>query len=115
MRLIDARLEAGRAIGMYPEETRGDKQLRKTDRSANLGEFKPGVTSFARRHNALTVPAAVSGLDNPWQKGQRRIARVAFGERLESPGIGKAAKQAFLDELRYKINGLYDDSLVPLY
>jgi len=114
LRLVDARLEAGRLIGIYPEETRGDRQLRKTDRAANLGEFKPGVASFARRHEVPTIPAAVSGLDNPSQQGQRRIARVAFGEPIEPPGRGRAAKDEFLDELRYRIRGLYEESLVPL-
>lgn len=114
LRLVDARLEAGRLIGICPEETRGNKQLRKTDRAANLGEFKPGAASFARRHDVLTVPAAVSGLDNPWQKGQRRIARVAFGEPIDPPGKGRLAKEEFLEELRYRILGLYESSLVPV-
>lgn len=114
LRLVDARLDAGRLIGIYPEETRGDKQLRKSDRAANLGGFKPGVASFARRHEVMTVPAAISGLDNPWQEGQRRIARVAFGEPLDPPGKGKTAKEEFLQELRYQIQRLYEENLVPL-
>jgi len=114
LRLINARLKAGRLIGIYPEETRGNRQLRKIDRAANLGEFKPGVASFARRHNVTTIPAAVSGLDNPWQEGQRRIARVAFGEPIEPPAVGPAAKREFLEHLRYEIQGLYEANLTEI-
>jgi 1-acyl-sn-glycerol-3-phosphate acyltransferase len=114
LRLVDARLETGRLIGIFPEETRGDSQLRKTNRAANLGKLKPGVASFARRHQVPTIPAAVSGLDNPLKSGQRRIARAAFGEPIDPPGRGRGAKQDYLDELRYQIQGLYERHLVPL-
>src|SRR4051794_39433188 len=57
LRAVDRVLEAGRLVSIYPEETRGNKYLRKSDLRANLGDFKPGVAFFARRHNVITVPA----------------------------------------------------------
>jgi len=112
LRQVDNRLEAGRLVGIYPEETRGDKQMRKTDPRANLGDFKSGVASFAKRHDVLTVPAAVSGLDNPFQRGQIHKARVSFGEPIEPPSAGHTSRNAFLAELRARIETLYEENIV---
>ncbi|OGL36396.1 hypothetical protein A3E49_03865 [Candidatus Saccharibacteria bacterium RIFCSPHIGHO2_12_FULL_49_19] len=108
LRAIDERIDEERLVGIYPEETRGDRELRKTDPRANLGPFKPGTAFFAKRHNIPTVPAAVSGLDNPTKKGQRRIARAVFGEPIEPPKGGSTSKEAFLTELRLRIEDLYE-------
>ncbi|HET9850675.1 MAG TPA: lysophospholipid acyltransferase family protein [Candidatus Saccharimonadales bacterium] len=109
-RAVDRPMAEGKAVGIFSEETRGDKNLRKSDPRPNLGPFKPGVASFARRHNAPTVPAAISGQDNPLKRGQRRAARVAFGEPMEPPAGGSKSKTIFLDELRRRIDNLYLES-----
>jgi len=65
LRAVNSVLKKGRLLGIYPEQTRGNKQLRKTDRAANFSDFKEGVAYFAQANDVLTIPAAVSGLDNP--------------------------------------------------
>ena len=110
-REIDDRLKAGRLISIFPEETRGDKAMRKADRRANLGPFKSGVAKFAQRHDIPTIPTALSGFDHAFTMQHQRIGRIVFGEPMEAPGAGQSSKQSFLEELRVRIETLYDQGL----
>lgn len=103
--------EAGRLVGMFPEDTRGDRNMRRIDSRTNLGEFNEGVAGFAARFNAPTNPAAISGLDHILTKNHRRSARVIIGEAMEPPQRNSRSKEIFIAELRRRIEDLYDRSL----
>ncbi len=113
LRRVYGRLEKNRLLGLFPEGTRGNRATRRADSAINLGEFRPGIAGFARRFNAPTIPAAISGLDHAFNLDHLRNVRgrVAIGEPLEPPRKNEQSQQIFMAELRHRIEQLYDQTL----
>jgi 1-acyl-sn-glycerol-3-phosphate acyltransferase len=69
-------LRAGGIIGLFPEGTRGDGQVRTA---------KPGVGHFALRTGALVVPVACHGTDvlTHRRSARRPPVRITFGAPID--------------------------------
>ncbi len=77
-------LQAGRALLVFPEGTRGDGEA--------LGQVQAGLMMMAKRTGAPIVPIGLFGTHKAWPRGQKRMRRhrmaVHFGRpfRLEELG-----------------------------
>lgn len=100
-------LEAGGALLIFPEGSRGD--------GLTFGAVTPGVAMLAKQSGALVIPAGIAGTHKVWPKGSRRIRRrqmkivfgrpVTYGE-LAGEGTERERREAFGDELGRIIIGL---------
>ena len=94
---MDAALEAGESLIIFPEGTRAD------DEDGGMNEFKPGLWHLARRHpDVELVPVHLENLSRILPKGDFLIipllAAVTFGKPVR-PEEGEE-KAAFLERAR---------------
>lgn len=82
-------LEAGGALVIFPEGTRGD--------GVTMGTISPGLAVLARRTNALVIPVAIVGSHLVLGRGSKRIRRhrvtVAYGQPFRYAEIATAATE----------------------
>ncbi len=101
-------LEAGEAVLLFPEGTRGDAE--------HLGAINRGVTLLARRTGAQVVPVAIVGTHRMFPKGAKKPKRgrivVRFGEPFKATELPKG--RAFEDELRDRLLALSAEAGLPL-
>lgn len=97
------RLQAGRAVLVFPEGTRGDGET--------LGAISAGIAMFAKRSQAVVVPCGIVGTERAWGRGQklrRSSLRVVFGETFTYAEIATSAnekenREMFATELARRI------------
>ena len=85
-------LEAGNALLVFPEGTRGPEGV--------LREGKAGAGMLAVRSGAVVVPAYIAGSGRAWPKGRRlprpAKVRVSFGKPLRfEPEAGVSRKEQY--------------------
>jgi len=94
-----SQLQAGGAIGVFPEGTRG---------AGNVQIISAGAGWLAARSGAAVLPVAVRGTARP--QGARRFrppVRVLIGEPFAIPArTGKRAVDAATEKIRERLSGL---------
>ena len=106
LRLMDAVLDAGESLIIFPEGTRN------VDADGEMHDFKPGLWHLAKKHpNVEFVPVHLENLNRILPKGTLLLipllAAVTFGRpvRLE-PGEDKLS---FLERARRAVEGLHPE------
>jgi 1-acyl-sn-glycerol-3-phosphate acyltransferase len=92
-------LQNGEAMIVFPEGTRND--------GITMNPLHPGVAMLAKKSGVPVVPAGIAGT----QKGAKGRVTIVYGEPMLYNEIAKGrnervARQAFLDELASRIQGL---------
>lgn len=115
IRLAISALEAGEAVLIFPEGTRGDAQ--------RLGPLSKGVAMIAKRTGAPVVPIAIVGthlaLPRGKSKPRRAQFRVCFGEPLcyadvATAGPERENRDRFLAELARRMVAASAEAGLPL-
>lgn len=108
-------LEGGNTVLIFPEGQRGDGET--------MRAFQPGAAMLAKRSGAQVVPLGISGTETIMPKGGKGLKRarvtVVFGQPLlysqfETTDDDKLNRQAFLDELAYRIQSACGDGGLQL-
>lgn len=101
VRLALELLDRGAVLGVFPEGTRGDGQVR---------QAKPGVGYFALRTGAPVLPVAVHGSMAMAHRrtGRRPAVRLSFGELLTFEGVAsrplnRRSWLAATEQIRYRL------------
>lgn len=98
------RLQAGQAVLIFPEGTRGDGKT--------LGVISPGIAMFAKKTDAAVVPVGLVGSHLAWPKGQKKLRRhhmtVVFGTPFRYSEVATGAsekenREIFARELAQRI------------
>ncbi|MGS0684643.1 lysophospholipid acyltransferase family protein [Nakamurella sp. GG22] len=96
-----AQLQAGGAIGIFPEGTRG---------AGNVESVFPGAGWLAARSGATVVPVAIRGTDRPAGRKRRRFrpeVHVLVGEAFAvQQGGGRKAVAAATEDIRTHLAAL---------
>jgi 1-acyl-sn-glycerol-3-phosphate acyltransferase len=97
-----ARLEAGRAVVIFPEGSRTP--------NGEVQEFKRGIALIVKRSECPVVPVAIEGAFDVWPRTQkyprlfgRRIA-VAYGKPIAHDELMKDGPDAALERLHAEID-----------
>ncbi len=96
-REIKERLAANRLVGIFPGKTR--------TAGPGIGEFDPAVAGYAMYSNVVTIPTAISGLDEAFTRRHRWNARVDFGEAI-GPPCNKQDQGRYMFELTTSVRAL---------
>ena len=104
LRAMDAVLDAGESLIIFPEGTRT------LDDEGEMNEFKPGLWHLARKHpDAELVPVHLENLNRILPKGKLLLipllAAVTFGRPIR-PEAGED-KPSFLDRARRAVRDLH--------
>ncbi len=99
MRQVRQTLNDDRLVAVLPEGHR--------DRKSELGPMHAGVARWARLGRAITVPAAIRGVDSFSEAFLHRSAEVIFGEPLDPPQ-SRNDESEFMSHLRGTIQTLYE-------
>jgi 1-acyl-sn-glycerol-3-phosphate acyltransferase len=100
---MEAALDAGDSLILFPEGTRTD------DEDGEMGHFKPGLWHLARKHpDVQLVPVHLENLSRMLPKGEfiliPLLAAVTFGAPIR-PEQGED-KAAFLERARHSVEAL---------
>lgn len=105
IRLTMGFLEAGEAVLIFPEGTRGDGK--------HLGPMNKGVALIAKRTGAPVLPVAIIGTHIAMPRGKSKLKRhpmrIIYGTPFtfaEVAGEGKGDRERFLDVLAQRIHDL---------
>ncbi len=97
-----ARLEAGRAVVIFPEGTRSE--------DGSVGEFKRGIALLVKRSECPVIPVAIEGAFDAWPRGCGfprlwgcRIA-IAYGQPIPHDELMRDGPDAALARLRGEID-----------
>lgn len=110
-----ALLEAGEAVLVFPEGTRGDGQ--------HLQPMEKGATMLAKRTGAWVLPVAIVGshivLPRGKSKPGKSLIKIAYGEPFKYEdvlpgGTEKERREAFAVELRSRLLKLCEQHGLPL-
>jgi 1-acyl-sn-glycerol-3-phosphate acyltransferase len=93
------RLKRGEIVVMFPEGTR--------TRDGNVGTFKPGFTTLARRSGAAILPVGIEGAFAIWPRWHKlpRLGpiHVHYGEPITPEEIAKLNEEDLLVEVHRRV------------
>lgn len=105
IRSIITRLEAGRAIVLYPEGTRSS--------DGSIRTIKSGFDLIARKAKPTVVPVIIDGAFEAWPRTQKlpspKKIRVCFGTPWTPEEVKQLGREAFVTQVNQRLREMQNE------